>query len=91
MSPVSHDPETVGAVVQVVQRAVHVHTHTEVMTLLVLPLALIIIAARLGGFLFRCFLKRPSVLGELVSGMLIGPYAFGRPSSSAGHWSMVCD
>jgi Kef-type K+ transport system membrane component KefB len=47
------------------------------MTLLVLQLAFIIIAARMGGFLFQRFLKLPSVLGELVAGMVIGPYALG--------------
>jgi len=49
----------------------------ELMTLLVLQLAVIIIAAKLGGLLFRRFLRLPSVLGELVAGMLIGPYALG--------------
>ncbi len=77
MSLAAHAPETAVAVVQVVQQAAQTHSHMEVMTLLVLQLALIIIAARLGGFLFQRFLKLPSVLGELVSGMIIGPYALG--------------
>jgi Kef-type K+ transport system membrane component KefB len=42
-----------------------------------MQLALIIIAARMGGFFFQRFLKLPSVLGELVAGMVIGPYALG--------------
>lgn len=49
----------------------------ELMTMLVLQLAVIIIAAKLGGLFFRRFLRLPSVLGELVAGMLIGPYALG--------------
>ncbi|MFP4329350.1 MAG: cation:proton antiporter [Spirochaetaceae bacterium] len=48
------------------------------MTVLVLQLAVIIIFSRLFGYLFERFLKQPRVLGELVSGMVIGPYALGR-------------
>lgn len=44
---------------------------------LVLQLAVIIIFARLGGHLFQRWLRLPSVLGELVIGMIIGPYALG--------------
>ncbi|MDD3275747.1 MAG: cation:proton antiporter [Kiritimatiellales bacterium] len=77
MTPVTHAPETANVVVQAVQQAAQAHSHTEVMTVLVLQLAMIIICARLGGFLFQRFLKLPSVLGELVSGMVIGPYALG--------------
>jgi len=73
----AHVPETAAAIAQATQQVAQAHSHTEVMTLLVLQLALIIIAARLGGFLFQRFLKMPSVLGELVAGMLIGPYALG--------------
>jgi len=53
------------------------HSITHLMMLLILQLAVIIIAAKLGGYLFQRFLKMPSVLGELASGMLIGPYALG--------------
>jgi Kef-type K+ transport system membrane component KefB len=70
-------PETAAAAVQAVQHVAQAHSHTELMTLLVLQLAFIIIAARMGGFLFQRFLKLPSVLGELVAGMVIGPYALG--------------
>jgi Kef-type K+ transport system membrane component KefB len=77
MMPASDAPETATAVIQAVQQAAQARSHTEVMTLLVLQLAFIIIAARMGGFLFQRFLKLPSVLGELVAGMIIGPYALG--------------
>lgn len=70
MAPTVHAPEVAAVAAQA-------HSHTEMMTLLVLQLAFIIIAARMGGFLFQRFLKLPSVLGELVSGMVIGPYALG--------------
>lgn len=50
---------------------------TQVMEELVLQLAVVIIAARLGGLLFRRWLKLPDVLGELSAGMVIGPYALG--------------
>ena len=47
------------------------------MMLLVIQLAVIIIVAKIGGYLAQRFLKMPSVLGELISGMIIGPYALG--------------
>lgn len=50
---------------------------THMMTELVLQLAVIIIVARIGGYLFQKYLKGPSVLGELLSGIIIGPYALG--------------
>jgi Kef-type K+ transport system membrane component KefB len=53
------------------------HSITHLMMLLIIQLAVIIISAKVGGFLFQRFLKMPSVLGELASGMLIGPYALG--------------
>lgn len=77
MLPAANASETAAHVVQAVQQIVQTHSPTEVMTLLVMQLALIIIAARMGGFLFQRFLKLPSVLGELVAGMVIGPYALG--------------
>jgi Kef-type K+ transport system membrane component KefB len=53
------------------------HSITHMMMHLILQLAVIIIVAKIGGWLFQRFLKMPSVLGELASGMLIGPYALG--------------
>ncbi|MDH3981807.1 MAG: cation:proton antiporter, partial [Kiritimatiellaceae bacterium] len=53
------------------------HSITHMMMHLILQLAVIIICAKIGGFLFQRYLKMPSVLGELASGMLIGPYALG--------------
>ena len=50
---------------------------THMMMLLVIQLAVIIIVAKIGGYLSQRFLNMPSVLGELASGMLIGPYALG--------------
>lgn len=74
------------AVTEVVQQAgeavVHAaessgHSITHMMMHLVLQLAVIIVCAKIGGYLFQRFLKMPSVLGELASGMIIGPYALG--------------
>ena len=45
---------------------------------LVLQLAVILAAARLTGLLCRKLFNFPAVLGELVAGMIIGPYALGR-------------
>lgn len=46
------------------------------MTALVLQLAVLLFAVRGGGALAH-FFKLPSVVGELLSGVLIGPYALG--------------
>ncbi len=45
---------------------------------LVLQLAVILIAAQIVGLFFRRVLRLPGVLGELIAGMLIGPYALGQ-------------
>ncbi len=47
------------------------------MTRLVLQLAAILITARIFGLLFERYAKQPRVLGEIVAGMIIGPYALG--------------
>jgi len=49
----------------------------HLMTTLVLQLAVIIVAARIFGIIFDRYLKQSRVLGELVAGMIIGPYALG--------------
>ena len=53
------------------------HNITHMMMILIIQLAVIIICAKVGGYLFQRFLKMTSVQGELASGMLIGPYALG--------------
>ena len=60
------------------------HGITELMMFLILQLSVIIVCAKIGGFLFNRFLKMPSVLGELAAGMLIGPYALGGRISLPG-------
>ena len=42
-----------------------------------LQLILIIAAARLGGWLFHC-IGQPQVVGEIATGLLLGPSCFGR-------------
>ncbi|RMF87173.1 MAG: cation:proton antiporter [Nitrospinota bacterium] len=44
---------------------------------LVLQIGVILIAAKVGGEICEVYLKQPGVLGELIAGMLIGPYALG--------------
>ncbi len=51
----------------------------EHMMMLVLQLGVIIFAAHGGGLLFKR-IRMPSVLGELLAGALIGPYALGALS-----------
>ena len=43
----------------------------------ILTFALILLAARIGGELFERYLKQPPVLGELVAGIIISPFALG--------------
>ncbi len=50
---------------------------SHLMTQLVLQVALIVIAARVVGIIFSRYLKQPKVLGELVAGIIIGPYLIG--------------
>ena len=49
---------------------------TEVMTGLVLQIGIILFAVRIGGMLVKK-INIPSVLGELLAGVVIGPYALG--------------
>lgn len=44
----------------------------------ILQLGALIVLTRLGGFWLRRWLRLPGVLGELLTGMVIGPYALGR-------------
>ena len=57
------------------------HGITHEITLLVLQLALIIFVARISGEIFERYLKQPSVLGELLAGVLFGPYLLGADLS----------
>ncbi|MEA1911213.1 MAG: cation:proton antiporter [Spirochaetota bacterium] len=61
---------------------------THLMTMLVLQLAIIIISARIIGWVFHKYLKQPKVLGELAAGMIIGPYALGSINIAALHGSL---
>lgn len=53
------------------------HNITEVIVRLIYQLAIIIVAAKLSGEICFRFLKVPPVLGELVAGIIIGPFALG--------------
>jgi Kef-type K+ transport system membrane component KefB len=57
----------------------------EEMMVLMLQLGIILIAAKFIGYVFAKYLKQPKVLGELVAGMIIGPYLLGSiPLGSFG-------
>jgi Kef-type K+ transport system membrane component KefB len=43
----------------------------------ILTFALVLLAARIGGELVERYLKQPAVLGELVAGIVISPFALG--------------
>ena len=51
---------------------------TEIVTLLIFQLAVILVLAKLGGELFTRYLKLPAVIGELLIGVAIGPFALGN-------------
>jgi Kef-type K+ transport system membrane component KefB len=50
---------------------------TELVTHLVFQLAFILVAAKIGGEICERYIKIPPVLGELVVGIIIGPFALG--------------
>jgi Kef-type K+ transport system membrane component KefB len=50
---------------------------THLMTILVFQLAAVVILSRIMGFVFSRYLKQAQVLGWLLAGMIIGPYALG--------------
>jgi Kef-type K+ transport system membrane component KefB len=50
---------------------------THGIVLLVIQLALVLVLARLLGFVVEQYLRGPRVLGELAAGMILGPYALG--------------
>ncbi|MCK5154945.1 MAG: cation:proton antiporter [Spirochaetales bacterium] len=55
------------------------------MMILVLQLGLIVLFARISGWFFFRVLKQPQVLGELVAGMIIGPFLLGSINIPALH------
>ncbi|MGM0432581.1 MAG: cation:proton antiporter, partial [Spirochaetota bacterium] len=50
---------------------------THNMLMLVLQLGMILLAAKLLGWVFSKKLHQPQVLGELLAGMIIGPFTLG--------------
>ncbi|MCI0412857.1 cation:proton antiporter [bacterium] len=60
------------------------HSITHEITLLILQLAFIIFIARIFGEIFERFLKQPAVLGELIAGVLFGPYLLGATIAFPG-------
>ena len=50
---------------------------THLVTKLVFQLAVILAVAKIGGEICERYIKIPAVLGELVSGIIIGPFALG--------------
>ncbi len=61
---------------------------TELVTRIAFLLAIVLLAAKLTGEVFEKYLKVPSVLGELVAGMIIGPYALGGLAIPIGGFSL---
>lgn len=55
----------------------HAGQLTHRMMVLMLQLGALLLAARIGAEIFERFLGQPAVLGELMAGVIIGPYALG--------------
>lgn len=51
---------------------------TLIISKFILNIAILLIAARIAGDLTNKYLKQPPVLGELIAGIIIGPYALGK-------------
>lgn len=51
--------------------------HTSTLAQVLFAIAIIIVLARAVGSVFSTFLKQPAVMGEIVSGILLGPSVFG--------------
>lgn len=49
----------------------------RLITKLIIQLSLILFAAKVGGEICERYLRQPGVLGELIVGMIIGPFALG--------------
>lgn len=50
---------------------------THEAALFILQIGVVLVAAKFGGELFERWFRQPAVLGELLAGVLIGPYALG--------------
>lgn len=58
---------------------------SDKMMMLILQLGVILLATKLNGWFFSRKLHQPKVLGELVAGMVVGPYVLGSiPLGSLG-------
>ena len=53
------------------------HNMTHIVMVYALQIGVILIVAKIFGEFAERYLKQPSVIGELVAGMVIGPYALG--------------
>ncbi len=53
------------------------HGITEIIVRLVFEVSFILLLAKVAGEFTERFLKQPGVLGELVAGIILGPYALG--------------
>ncbi len=60
------------------------------MSVLVLQLGLLVLAARIGGALFKRW-QLPSVVGELLAGVVVGPHLFGGVALPGFPGGLMCD
>ena len=62
---------------------------TELVTHLAFQLTAILLAAKIGGEICERWLKIPPVIGELLAGVAIGPFALGQFAITSPFWSPV--
>lgn len=60
--------------------------HPTTLWHVLLAIATIVIAARAGGYAFERWLGQPPVMGEIVSGLVLGPSVLGAISDDAYHF-----
>lgn len=72
-------PDRVGSFLQA--ESIEIIRHHDLlhsMMVLMLQIAVILLVAKIFGEIFERYLKQPTVLGELLGGILMSPYAFGH-------------
>jgi Kef-type K+ transport system membrane component KefB len=65
--------------------------HSSTLWHVLLAIAVIVIAARAGGYAFERWLGQPPVMGEIVSGLVLGPSVLGAISSDAYQFLLPTD
>jgi Kef-type K+ transport system membrane component KefB len=68
------------------EAAIAAAAHPTTLWHVLLAIATIVLAARAGGYAFERWLGQPPVMGEIVSGLVLGPSVLGAISDGAYHF-----